>query len=140
MMSSQAVRDVVLGCVSKKVKKVGWLMLSALFTATYLGSASAQTPITQFSGGANHALAVKADGSLWGWGDNGAQELVSSSLSGAYSPMNIGSNFSFVAAGNSSTFAIKTDGSLFAWGASNGSGLGDGTTYDLYKQTFIGSG
>ena len=74
--------------------------------------------------GNDHTLAIKADGTLWGWGSNVFGEVglydyvayVYSSNSNI--PIQIGSDsdWSSVTTGDSVTFAIKTDGTLWTFG------------------------
>jgi hypothetical protein len=85
------------------------------------------------SAGNRHTLAIKTDGSLWAWGDNGWGQLGDSILTNQSSPVKVMESVESVSAGNSHTLAIKTDGSLWAWGSNkwgyNAEGqLGDGTT------------
>ena len=55
---------------------------------------------------AYHSLALKSDGSLVGWGDNG------------YGQTNVpaGNDFVAIAAGDYHSLALKSDGSLVGWG------------------------
>ena len=79
------------------------------------------------SAGVSHTMAIKADGSLWGWGSNGGK-LGNGQETTERTPVEIMKSVVSVSAGNFHTMAIKSDGSLWAWG-SNGQGqLGDGTT------------
>ena len=74
--------------------------------------------------GATHTVAVRADGSLWAWGNNANGQLGLGSTGGQQaSPVRVGldTNWASVAAGGTHTVAIKTDGSLWAWG-NNASG------------------
>lgn len=68
--------------------------------------------------GSGHALALRQDGSLWGWGDNLSQQLAWTGGSDTNLPSPIGTNLNWkaVAAGNSSSFALRADGTLWAWG------------------------
>ena len=60
------------------------------------------------SAGSGHSLAMKADGSIYGWGDD---------TYGQASPIpNHG--YVAVAAGDHNSLALRTDGSIFAWGES----------------------
>ena len=79
-----------------------------------------------------HAMAIKTDGTLWGWGysyfgsiGNGSQ------FTGYSSPVQVGTlnDWKEVNAGNYFTTATKTDGTLWSWGYANSGvlGLNDGT-------------
>lgn len=77
-----------------------------------------------------YTMAVKADGTLWAWGDNSVGQLGDGTIVTKSSPIQIGSNTNWAqvtASYGLHTVAIKTDGSLWAWGSGgNGrTGLGD---------------
>jgi alpha-tubulin suppressor-like RCC1 family protein len=84
----------------------------------------------QVSAGDDHTLAVKLDGTLWGWGNNSNGQIGSSGDPQRQTPLQIGSDSDWLqaaAAGNSSG-GRKYSGEVLTWGA-NGSGqLGDPST------------
>lgn len=96
--------------------------------------------------GFNHKLAIKKDGTIWGWGSNYFGELgLGYRGSGFLEPIKIGiqNNWKQVYAGNSYSFAINNDGELFAWGRNfdqdNGAGiLGFGDALDRYSPQRLG--
>ena len=75
------------------------------------------------------AMAIKTDGSLWGWGANAHGSLGDGTGENQFSPVNImpGMTWSTVALGSGHTLAIGTDGSLWAWGSNEFGQIGDGT-------------
>ena len=82
---------------------------------------------------ASHMLAVKTDGSLWGWGYQYSGELGQGTVIDYYlSPVRIGSDsdWSTVACGSSYgddfSLATKTSGKLYAWGGNFRGQLGGG--------------
>jgi alpha-tubulin suppressor-like RCC1 family protein len=80
--------------------------------------------------GGDHTCAVKTDGSLWCWGNNGNGQLGDGYVHYPYSntPFQIiSSGVSSVALGSYHTCAIKQDGSLWCWGYNGYGQLGDGT-------------
>ena len=85
-------------------------------------------------------MAIKTDGTLWGWGENFYGELGAGTNIRKNVPTLITSNIGWltVSGGHHHTIAIKTDGTLWAWGL-NGGQLGDGTILDKNSPTHIGS-
>lgn len=76
-----------------------------------------------------HTLALKNDGSLWAFGENGIGQLGDGTYQDRLVPTRIGTetDWSRIAAGYEASLALKSDGSLWAWGE-NASGLyGNGT-------------
>jgi uncharacterized repeat protein (TIGR01451 family) len=95
----------------------------------------AQVPIitgaTSAAGGSGQTYAVKADGTLWSWGANGAGELARSTNGGpSITPTQIPNltGVAAVAAGNRHGVALKSDGSVVTWGDNGYGQLGDGST------------
>jgi alpha-tubulin suppressor-like RCC1 family protein len=73
----------------------------------------------QVSMGQRHCLAVKTDGTLWGWGQNNYGQLGTNNKFEYSSPVQIGTDTDWknVVCGFAHTFGIKTDNSTYAWGA-----------------------
>jgi alpha-tubulin suppressor-like RCC1 family protein len=83
---------------------------------------------TAISAGYQHSLALKADGSLWGWGTNYWGYLGNGQVTGAiFAPQQVGMGYTAVAAGGYASVATKADGTVLAWGQNNTGSLGDGT-------------
>jgi len=84
---------------------------------------------TKIAGGASHAIAVKGDGTCWGWGANAGQ-IGDNTNTNRSSPVSVVGNHSFisVAAGTVHSLALKADGTIWAWGTNSNNQLGDGTT------------
>jgi len=77
-----------------------------------------------------HTLGLKANGTLWAWGDNGYGELGNGTTGGNQtSPTQVGSgdNWAYIHAGYLRSFAITTSGTLWAWGNGDNGALGIGT-------------
>ena len=79
--------------------------------------------------GSEHTIAVKTDGSLWGWGRNDRGQLGDGTLVNRSTPVRIDADLDWasVSAGDNFTVAIKTDGSLWSWGNNTFGQLGNGT-------------
>lgn len=104
--------------------------------------------------GDSHAVALKADGSLWAWGGNddgqvgdggSSSELCNKMQFGGgstcrTSPIQIGTGFVAIAAGGSHALAVKADGTLWAWGGNDSGQLGDSTTEKRTTPKQVGSG
>ena len=86
-------------------------------------------------------MAIKTDGTLWGWGRNYYSELGIGNSIAYSSPIQIGSltNWKQVSGGEYSFGATKTDGTLWTWGRNNYGQLGNGTTVDYSSPIQIGS-
>ena len=82
-------------------------------------------PRTQedFVAAEGHTVALKDDGSLWAWGNNGNGQLGNGTFVGTAVPARIGieTNWQAIACLFHHTVARRTDGTLWAWGE-NGSG------------------
>jgi len=78
--------------------------------------------------------AIKADGTLWGWGDNNIYAGVGNgdrSASSVYPPVQIASgSWKTVASSPYGGQAIKTDGTMWTWGWAINGRLGTGQTGD----------
>jgi alpha-tubulin suppressor-like RCC1 family protein len=95
-------------------------------------------------GAAVKCMAIKTDGTLWGWGSGslggtGLGDNVSRS-----SPVQVGSLTSWANVagsmyGGSISIANKTDGTLWAWGAGNNGKLGTGNTTTRYSPVQVGA-
>ncbi len=77
---------------------------------------------------AGHALALRSDGSLAGWGLNyGIEDLGSADIFYGQATVPEGRNFKAIAAGVFHSLALRTDGSLVGWGANEVTGHGEFT-------------
>ena len=82
----------------------------------------------QVSCGYRHTAAVKADGTLWCWGENTSGQLGDNTVTKRSSPVQtvaFGTNWKQVSCGYRHTAAVKTDGTLWCWGTAGL--LGDNT-------------
>ncbi|MBL7500260.1 hypothetical protein I6A81_29235 [Frankia sp. CN7] len=82
------------------------------------------TDVKQISAGEGHNLALKADGTVWGWGYNEYGQLGTLAQQVIYTPVQIhgiGKVVAQLSAGTFHSVALRTDGSVWAWG-SNGCG------------------
>lgn len=94
--------------------------------------------------GAMHVMAIKEDGTLWGWGSDVTGQLGDADpmLQQKPNPVQIGSDTDWdkLSAGYWQTLAIKKDGSLWGWGDNKMGqlGLGDGSPMVVTSPTRIG--
>jgi alpha-tubulin suppressor-like RCC1 family protein len=77
----------------------------------------------------DHTVALRSDGTLWGWGLDPAGWTSSTSGTRVNTPQRIATNgtWSAVDAGSDHTMALQTNGTLWGWGNSGGGRLGNGT-------------
>ena len=82
----------------------------------------------RIAAGEAHAMAIKADDSLWAWGLNTYGRLGDGTTTQRILPVKILTDVAEIAAGNAHSAAIKNDRSLWTWGYNNYGQLGDGST------------
>ncbi|OGV67545.1 MAG: hypothetical protein A3K18_28875 [Lentisphaerae bacterium RIFOXYA12_64_32] len=70
--------------------------------------------------GESHTLVLAAGGSLFACGSGYYGELGDGTLEDRFSPVQVLSNVTCVAAGGSASFAVTADGALWGWGGSSG--------------------
>jgi len=112
------------------------------------------TPVTTFAGGndwkqvssgVDHTMAIKTDGTLWGWGYGFSGKLGTNNSNSPLTPVTTfagGNNWKQVSCGSGHTMAIKTDGTLWGWGDGANGRLGTNSTVDKSTPvtTFAGGG
>jgi alpha-tubulin suppressor-like RCC1 family protein len=93
------------------------------------------------SGGFQHSVAVKMDGTLWGWGANFYGALGpqgSTSLVLVPTEIALGADWASAAAGGDFSLAVNDDGSLWATGSNMYGNLGLGDSADRHRLTRVG--
>ena len=97
---------------------------------------------------AKHTMAIKSDGTLWGWGGNATGQLGDLTVVAKSTPVQIGtSSWSVISAGDATGTALNSAaslgidslGRLFAWGNNVAGTLGDGTTVNKSSPVQIGT-
>ena len=88
-----------------------------------------------------HTLALRTDGTLWGWGANSGNQLGDGTSNIRYAPVQIGTatNWQQVVTG-SHTVGIRTDGTLWVWGRNDEGQLGNGQPYRSSVPLLVTSG
>ena len=85
---------------------------------------SGLTSVSNITGGANHTIALKSDGTVWAWGLNNKGQLGSSTsemcggLLCSSTPLEVSglTGVIAIAGGDAHTIALKSDGSVWTWG------------------------
>lgn len=96
------------------------------------------------SGGYNHALALKTDGTLWVTGKNLSGQLginyTQNFLTTSFTQIGSSTNWVSIEAGSSFSFAINALGELWGWGWNYYGNLGNGSNgVDVYLPVKIGT-
>jgi len=84
----------------------------------------------QVSAGQCYTLAIKTDGSLWGWGHSGPLATSTGTICSPAREICSATNWCCVASGGGSVAAIKTNGTLWTWGCNCCGQLGTGNLTD----------
>jgi alpha-tubulin suppressor-like RCC1 family protein len=88
------------------------------------------TGVRTIAAGEWHSLALKTDGTVWAWGENGSGQLGDGTFTDHYTPAPVSglTHIVAIAGGAHHSLALKADGTVWAWGRNNKGQLGDGTT------------
>ncbi|NLB61675.1 MAG: hypothetical protein GX802_04540, partial [Clostridiales bacterium] len=103
----------------KKLNKIVSLCLIIVIVSTITPIttfASGETKVSVVSAGMQHSAAIKADKSLYTWGDNSFGQLGTGDTVNANQPVLVLKNAVSVSCGYDTTAAITSDGSLYMWG------------------------
>ncbi len=100
------------------MKKLLLLLVIVLCFSANLYSQAGSTCWREFSAGTNFSLAIKSDGTMWGWGANGNLLGLNGVTPDQNLPVQIGTanDWATVSAGAIHSLAVKTNGTLWAWG------------------------
>ncbi len=97
-------------------------------STAYFADAPAQvsglTGLTAVSAGEGYSLALRSDGTVWGWGSNNTGQLGNGTSSDTRTPVQVGGRLAGVTAvttAGSTSLALTSDGSVWAWGYQYGS-------------------
>ena len=100
---------------------------------------------TQISAGANHAMAISQDGTLWTWGYNGWGQLGDGTTANQSKPKQVGNptnssqpfQVAQISTGWVHSLAIDRSGTAWAWGYNYDGQLGDNTTNYRHTPTRV---
>src|SRR4029078_12169739 len=90
-------------------------------------------PVVALSCSIGYSLALKADGTVWGWGGNGKGQLGDGTFTTPrLVPQRVGqavglSSNRQISAGWEHALALRSDGTVWAWGKNDYGQIGDGT-------------
>jgi alpha-tubulin suppressor-like RCC1 family protein len=94
----------------------------------------------QVAAGRSHTIALKQDGSLWGWGDVSQGQIGNKGLTPIAIPTQFspaGSQFTQIGAGRYHSVAVKQDGTVWASGGNWSGQVGDGTFANAAFPTLV---
>ena len=88
------------------------------------------------------SMALKSDGTVLVWGNNGNGKLGDGTTTNRNTPVQVsglgaGSGVTAIAMGTKHALALKSDGTLLAWGYNAYGAIGDGTTTDRWTPTAV---
>jgi alpha-tubulin suppressor-like RCC1 family protein len=114
-------------------KVLGWTLMISILSLNLAGmnaaSASEEVAYPEIASGSSHSLAVKKDGTVWGWGNNDNYQLGNGTAERTHTPLQVPglADVASVAAGSNFSAAVKKDGTIWIWGDNTYGQLGDGT-------------
>ncbi|MCB9341330.1 MAG: HYR domain-containing protein [Lewinellaceae bacterium] len=98
-------------------------------TIRYISTANHIPGWVSVSAGSYHTIGLKADGTLWAWGDNGDYgQYGIGNFTSSEIPVQVGTDndWANITTGGNFTIALKTNGTLWAWGSNSYGELGIG--------------
>jgi alpha-tubulin suppressor-like RCC1 family protein len=101
------------------------------------------TDVIDITAGVDHSMALKSDGTVWGWGSNNVGSLGDNTTTDRLTPIQVLSltNIIKIDAGWDYTLALKADGTVWSWGMGTSGELGDGSsTQSLVPIQVVGPG
>jgi alpha-tubulin suppressor-like RCC1 family protein len=101
--------------------------------------------VVALAAGAGYSLALRADGTVWGWGQNAKGQLGDGTTKTRLKPVEVHdvsgggtlTGVTAIAAGAAHSMALQGLARVFAWGWNNGGRLGDGTTIDRHAPVLV---
>ena len=140
MKSPGATGATIIGATNSSVTLNTTAAGTAVVTAKITNGTTGDS-ITAISVGSYHTLAVKSDGSLWAWGQNGSNQFGDGTNKDSNTPVKVGTDktWSVLSAGSDHSLALKSDGSLWSWGNNSYGQLGDGTKITRSKPVSVGT-
>ena len=101
-----------------------------------LNKVSGLTNVISISNGIDHSVALKNDGTIWGWGQNAYGQLGDGTNKSESSPTRVLGlpNIVNIASGAGHTIAVSKNGTVYGWGSDTSGQLGDGSHGDSIYQ------
>jgi alpha-tubulin suppressor-like RCC1 family protein len=118
---------------------------TVLSSPVQVGTLANWNQVSSTQGGSGGCAAVKTDGTLWTWGDNGYGRLgtnqSAATRNSASSPVQVGglTTWQQVSCGSQHTVAITTAGALYAWGRNDDGQLGQNSTLNRSSPVQVGA-
>jgi hypothetical protein len=111
-------------------------------TFTSTGGAALFSRAKTLAAGYAHTVSVRADGTLWTWGNNAFGQLGNGTTTSSSVPVQVGTatNWMSVAAGDFHTVAVRADGTLWTWGDNSQGQLGNGSQVNSSVPVQVGTG
>jgi alpha-tubulin suppressor-like RCC1 family protein len=96
--------------------------------------------VIQIADGGDFSLALRTDGSVWGWGNNFSGQLGNATPETLNTPTpvkGLAAGVKAISVGEGHSLALLANGSVLAWGKNTSGELGNGTTKDTPVPTLV---
>ncbi|RAP34112.1 hypothetical protein DID75_00620 [Candidatus Marinamargulisbacteria bacterium SCGC AG-410-N11] len=114
-----------------------WIVGNPLGSEKILSWTKVLDNVIDFSAGSNHALAIKSDGSVWGFGQNHSGQLGTNNTINQTTWVKVFDNATLIATGKYHSLILKQDGSVWGTGLNSDNQISSSDSQTITSWTAI---